>query len=205
VASVVPSPPQYVHLYTDGSSLSNSNTNPGGTGAGIYVDAKDSNGQQIEMHYRYTLEPGTNSFAELSAIELATEVLDDVAQELAQRGNNLIGVNVMVRTDSKFALNMLYNRYKPKDKFEQLVPAIQAKLLAAERRHQCKILLDKVQAHRGIAGNEAADALAADAAQAHVDGRGAVCGRIAMGTAAIAGGPAAAGPRGMVGKGTGNS
>jgi ribonuclease HI len=44
-----------VNIYTDGSSLSNNNKKLGGTGAGVYVDARDSKGKRIEMNYGYTL------------------------------------------------------------------------------------------------------------------------------------------------------
>ena len=122
-------------VYTDGACSGN----PGPAGAGVHM-----------VHPKYKLEVSefmglaTNNAAELRAIMIALEALDEDDKE---RTTHLY-------TDSAWALGVLVGGWKAKTNLEA-IKKIKALLEAFP-----KVELLKVKGHAGIPGNEEADYLA---------------------------------------------
>lgn len=123
--------------FTDGACKGN----PGPCGAGVVVRLPD--GRQLEA-YR-ALGQGTNNVGELTAVEMALDLLDQAG----------VGADVPVRlfTDSQYAEGVLAKGWKAKANVD-IITRIKPRL--ARRRIQMSWLAG----HVGIPENERADALA---------------------------------------------
>ena len=124
--------------FTDGSCKGN----PGPAGSGAFVQLPG--GRKGE--WARSLGRGTNNIAELTAIEMALELLDeaDIAPDAP----------VALFSDSSYARGVLTQGWKAKAN-QELIRQIKAKL--AERPG---VTLHWVAGHVGVAGNERADTLA---------------------------------------------
>jgi ribonuclease HI len=123
--------------YTDGACSGN----PGPAGSGIVVAFPDGTRREA---YRY-LGSATNNVAELTAIQMALEAVDDR------------GAALEIRTDSGYSIGVLQKGWKAKANPE-LIAAIKQELA---RRTATR--LQYVPGHAGVALNERADALAREA------------------------------------------
>lgn len=125
-------------VFTDGSCRGN----PGPAGSGAVVQLPDGRCGE----WARALGRATNNVAELTAIEMALELLDeaDIAPEAP----------VVVFSDSSYARGVLTQGWKAKAN-QELIRQIKARLAARPG-----VALQWVAGHVGIAGNERADALA---------------------------------------------
>jgi ribonuclease HI len=130
--------------FTDGACRGN----PGPAGAGVYVEFPD--GRRLRL--AADLGQGTNNIAELTAIILGIERLEEAGW--------LPGEPVRVLTDSSYSIGVLQSGWKAKAN-QELVRRARNKLAAHPT-----VRLEKVAGHAGIPGNEEADRLA----NAGVDG-----------------------------------
>lgn len=126
--------------YTDGACRGN----PGPAGSGVFLLLPD--GRNVEA--ARSLGHGTNNIAELTAILMALDLLDEAAWPLERA--------VRLHTDSEYAIGVLARGWKAK-KNTELVVGIRARLSA--RRG---VELVWVRGHVGVAGNERADQLAVE-------------------------------------------
>lgn len=131
--------------FTDGACRGN----PGPAGAGVYIEFPDGR----RLRAARDLGRGTNNIAELTAVLLGLELLEDAGW--------LPDNTARVLTDSTYGIGVLQTGWKAKANRE-LVRRVKAKL--AEHP---EVRLEKVAGHAGIPGNEEADRLA----NAGVDGR----------------------------------
>lgn len=124
--------------FTDGACKGN----PGVAGSGAWIQFTD--GETVERHL--ALGVATNNIAELRAIALALDVLDekDVASD----------AQVAVFTDSNYANGVLVKGWKAKANTE-LIQALRPRIQARPG-----LTIYWVAGHAGIDGNERADALA---------------------------------------------
>jgi ribonuclease HI len=127
-----------IACYTDGAC----HGNPGPAGSGVVVVLPD--GRRAEASK--ALGRSTNNVAELTAIEMALELLDQ-----AEVG---YGVAAVVFTDSSYARGVLVQGWKAKANTE-LILSIRGKL-----RARPAVRIEWVAGHAGVAGNERADVLA---------------------------------------------
>lgn len=127
-----------VVCFTDGSCLGN----PGPAGLGVVMKVSDTDEQTQSVY----LGQGTNNVAELSAIEVALEMVRD-ANIPDERP-------VEILTDSKYSHGILTLNWKAKVN-QELVKRIRQ---AIENRGNVRI--HWVAGHAGIPQNEQADALA---------------------------------------------
>lgn len=127
---------QAVHLWTDGACTGN----PGPAGAGVFYRFQD-----VEREVSEYLGQGTNNIAELTAILLGLEMVEDRA----------LPIDVM--TDSSYCVGLLTKGWKAKAN-QELVAALRAKLAEFT-----DVRLVKVKGHAGIPENERADELAREA------------------------------------------
>ncbi|MFT7520786.1 MAG: ribonuclease HI, partial [Kiritimatiellia bacterium] len=116
--------------------------NPGPAGSGAVLQLPD--GRRVEV--ARSLGRGTNNLAELTAIRIVLEVLD----QLSIPGD----ATVAVLTDSSYSHGVLCKGWKAK-KNTELILGIRAML----KQHP-GVTLYWVAGHVGTAGNERADALA---------------------------------------------
>lgn len=123
--------------YTDGACSGN----PGPAGSGMVVVFPDGSRREA---YRF-LGSATNNVAELTAIQMALEIVTDRAAALE------------IRTDSGYSIGVLQKGWKAKANPE-LIAAIKAEL--AQRTDT---RLQYVPGHAGVALNERADELAREA------------------------------------------
>ena len=124
--------------YTDGACTGN----PGPAGSGLVLRFPD--GRTVERHR--ALGKGTNNIAELTAIGMALEALDEAALDPK--------APVVVFTDSKYAIGVLAQGWKAKANVE-LIARLRAAL-----KSRASLRLEWVAGHVGVEGNERADALA---------------------------------------------
>lgn len=123
-----------VIVYTDGACTGN----PGPAGIGVVIKDGDSRRELSEY-----LGQGTNNIAELTAIERALEHL------LEQRERQVI-----VHSDSSYALGLLTKGWKPKANTELV------SRLRTLAKNFPKLRFVKVKGHAGIPENERCDELA---------------------------------------------
>ena len=138
-------------VYTDGSSLGN----PGPAGAGALVVSPSCPGPAVFHRLHCPLctlgEARSNNFAELWAIGMAISFLLDAWPARSRP-------TVYFLSDSKFITDLL-NRTSFSVEFEGLVTQVLT-LKDAYSAHHLAILFCWVPGHAGLAGNEAADAMA---------------------------------------------
>jgi len=134
-----------VVAYTDGGCRGN----PGPAGSGVRVELAD--GRVVEACR--SLGRGTNNIAELTAIGMALELLDEA--ELPA------GAKVVLLSDSAYARGVLTQGWKAKKNTELILG------LRDALKRRPGVELQWVAGHAGIDGNERADALAT----AGVEGR----------------------------------
>lgn len=127
-----------VRCFTDGACTGN----PGPAGSGLLVKFPD--GRVVERHK--ALGFSTNNVGELTAIEMALDVLDEAEVPAADA--------VVIFSDSQYARGVLTQGWKAKANVE-LIGAIRVRLKA---RPGAK--LQWVAGHVGLPENERADALA---------------------------------------------
>lgn len=126
--------------YTDGGCKGN----PGPAGSGARLELRD--GRVAE--WSRGLGIGTNNVAELTAIEMVLDLLDEAA--LPPR------FEVMLLTDSSYAHGVLCKGWKAKAN-AALIEGIRSRLAARPG-----VQIHWVAGHVGLSGNERADALAND-------------------------------------------
>jgi ribonuclease HI len=131
-------PPETVVVFTDGSCKGN----PGPAGSGAVMELPD--GRRGE--WARSLGRGTNNVAELTAIEMALDMLDraEVAPEAP----------VSIFTDSGYAHGVLCKAWKAKANVA-LITNLRARL-----KLRPGVTIRWIAGHVGVAGNERADALA---------------------------------------------
>jgi ribonuclease HI len=129
---------EMIRCFTDGACMGN----PGPAGSGCRVEFPD--GRAVEESW--ALGRGTNNIAELTAVEMALEVLD--------REKVPAATPVVIYSDSGYARGVLTQGWKAKANVE-LIAAIKARL-----RTRGGVRMEWVAGHAGIAGNERADVLA---------------------------------------------
>jgi ribonuclease HI len=135
---------QPIIAYTDGSV---GPKNPGYMGIGVVI-IKEDRTIEISEYIGY----GTNSIAELIAIERAIDVLSESgdAQDL------------LIMTDSEYCIGILSKNWRAK-KNPVLVSKIRAKIAAYKTK--ANVIFKHVPGHSGNEGNERADYLAGNAAK----------------------------------------
>ena len=125
-----------VQLWTDGACTGN----PGPAGAGVFYRFQGQERVRSEF-----LGEGTNNIAELTAIFLALEMVEDR------------GAPIDVMTDSSYCVGLLTKGWKAK-KNQELVASIRARLAEYQ-----DVRFVKVKGHAGIPENARADELAREA------------------------------------------
>jgi ribonuclease HI len=135
---VQPHPEGHIVAYTDGACSGN----PGPAGSGLLVMTLD--GKKLES-FRYLGDRSTNNVAELTAIEMALDAVEDRDADYE------------IRTDSLYAIGMLAKNHKAKAN-QELIAKIKAKLAL-----RSKTKLQYVPGHAEVEGNERADVLAREA------------------------------------------
>lgn len=131
-------PPDTVVAFTDGACKGN----PGPAGAGALVQLPDG----WKGEWAQSLGRATNNIAELTAIEMALELLDEADVPPDAR--------VVLLSDSSYARGVLTQGWKARANRE-LIVGIREKLAARPG-----VELHWIAGHVGVAGNERADALA---------------------------------------------
>ena len=124
--------------YTDGGCRGN----PGPAGSGVVLQLTD--GRKAEASR--SLGRGTNNVAELTAIQIALELLDEAEIPADAR--------VAVLTDSGYSHGVLVRGWKAKANAE-LIGGLRARL-----KERPGVEIHWVAGHVGVAGNERADVLA---------------------------------------------
>jgi len=124
--------------YTDGGCRKN----PGPAGSGVRLELADGRVAEASR----SLGRGTNNIAELTAIGMALELLDE-AEVPAD-------APVMLLSDSSYARGVLTQGWKAKKNTELILE------LRAALKKRPGVELQWVAGHAGIPGNERADALA---------------------------------------------
>lgn len=124
--------------FTDGGCKGN----PGPAGAGVRLELPDGRVAEASR----SLGRGTNNIAELTAIDMALDLLDEVDAPP--------DTPVVVFSDSSYARGVLTQGWKAK-KNTELILGLRARL-----KTRPGVKLQWVAGHSGIPGNERADALA---------------------------------------------
>ncbi|MEZ4317509.1 MAG: RNase H family protein [Myxococcota bacterium] len=132
-------------IYTDGGCRGN----PGPAGSGVYATFPDGRWAEVSR----SLGRGTNNIAELTAIDIALDLLDEASVPPE--------APVVVFSDSSYANGVLTKGWKAKANTE-LILGLRKKL-----KGRPGVDLQWVAGHVGVDGNERADRLA----NAGVDGR----------------------------------
>ena len=138
----VPGPGCGAEIWTDGACIGN----PGPAGAGVLL--RDRRGTREVSRY---LGHGTNNIGELTAIEIALDLVEDP------------GLPVLLYSDSTYALGVLGRGFKAR-KNKELIARIIRKMSRFAR-----IDLLKVPAHAGVVENERVDWLASTAVRSRKD------------------------------------
>lgn len=125
-------------IFTDGGCRGN----PGPAGSGVFARFADGRTAEVAR----ALGRGTNNIAELTAIEIALDLLDEAGLPA--------DAPVAVFSDSTYAAGVLTKGWKAKANVE-LIAGIRARL--AKRSG---VRMHWVAGHAGVSGNERADALA---------------------------------------------
>jgi len=124
--------------YTDGGCRGN----PGPAGSGVRLELADGRVAEASR----SLGRGTNNIAELTAIDIALELLDEADVP--------VDAPVVLFSDSSYARGVLTQGWKAKKNVE-LIQGLRARL-----KGRPGVDLQWVAGHSGIPGNERADALA---------------------------------------------
>jgi ribonuclease HI len=127
-----------VRCFTDGACRGN----PGPAGSGVVVLLPDGRRAEVSR----ALGHATNNVAELTAIGIALDLLDEASVPP--------GAPAVVFTDSKYADGVLTKRWKAKANTE-LIEELRQRL-----RRRPGVRIQWVAGHVGVAGNERADELA---------------------------------------------
>lgn len=131
-------------VHTDGACSNNQSAGQAVAGIGVYF------GSQNPENFSGPLLGGqTNQRAELAAILKAVGIIEQRPFEY----------NYALRTDSKYAIDVILRRCKAKENVDIISP-IQKKLRLLRTKYNVDIRLEHVSAHSGIEGNERADHLA---------------------------------------------
>lgn len=137
-ATVRAQPPGTVIAFADGSCKGN----PGPAGSGALVVLPDGRRATSCL----SLGRGTNNIAELTAVELVLDLLDEARVPPLQR--------VALLTDSSYAVGVLSKGWKAKANTE-LIGEVRERL-----SKRPGVVFFWVAGHAGVEGNEAADGLA---------------------------------------------
>ena len=127
-----------IRCFTDGACTGN----PGPSGSGCRVEFPDGRLREES----WALGRGTNNIAELTAVEMALEILDE--EEVPPTAD------VVVYSDSSYARGVLTQGWKAKANVD-LIAGIKKRL-----RARAGLRMEWIAGHVGIAGNERADVLA---------------------------------------------
>ena len=130
--------PGTVICFTDGGCKGN----PGKAGSGVYIEFPDRRTAAASL----SLGLGTNNIAELTAINVALDLLEEAAIEPE--------AEVVVFTDSKYSIGVLSMGWKAKAN-RDLILGLRERLKA-----RSGTTLTWVAGHAGVHGNERADTLA---------------------------------------------
>lgn len=142
-------PATSIIAYTDGGTAGN----PGESGSGAVINLPD--GRIVEMS-KY-LGHGTNNIAELSAIGLVLNLLDDLKIPTEQE--------IAILSDSSYTNGVLTRGWKAKANRE-LISGLKAQI-----KERPNLTIHWVAGHAGIAGNERADELATQGVRGVTDTR----------------------------------
>lgn len=135
------------NIWVDGACPGNQFRGPQPMGGGIVVTCEG-----YRREWSLPLGPGTNQLAEIL-----------VVSEALKRIKDRPAADVVVHSDSEYAIGCLTRRWKPKANLEAIAAA---KALIAE----CgRFRMVKVPGHSGIPENELADRLAVQAISANSD------------------------------------
>ena len=145
ITKVVTGPPPKGTIvgYTDGACRGN----PGPAGSGVWLLFPDE--RQVEV--AHCLGRATNNIAELKALGIALEMLDEAEVPTEHP--------VRLYTDSSYCIGVLAKGWKAK-KNQELIAEIKAQLTKRPI-----VELTWVKGHSGVAGNERADQLAVQGSQ----------------------------------------
>ena len=125
-------------FWVDGACAGNQRVGPQPMGGGVYALCDG-----IEREWAIPLGAGTNQLAEIMVVTEALRKIRDRSQ-----------AEVIVHSDSEYAIGVLTKPWKPK---ANLPAIVEAKALIAE----CgRFRMVKVPGHAGVPGNERADKLA---------------------------------------------
>lgn len=138
---------------TDGACKPN--TGEGSCGAGAVV-VLPPDYKRVLLERSLSLGQGTNNIGELSAIELALDLVDDAENDKLFPESSK-GFEIAILTDSTYARGVLSLGWKAK-KNVALVERIKARLDARHKKN--KVSIHWVKGHAGFPGNEKADKLA---------------------------------------------
>ncbi len=127
-----------IRCYTDGACTGN----PGPAGSGCRVEFPDGRVREES----WALGRATNNIAELTAVEMALEILDE--EQVPPT------VDAVVYSDSSYARGVLTQGWKAKANVE-LIAEIKKRM-----RGRPGLRMEWIAGHVGIAGNERADVLA---------------------------------------------
>ena len=131
--AINPPPPGQIEVYTDGAC----SKNPGPCGYGLLIRHGDSY-REVSQY----LGHGTNNIAELTAIKVALEQIEDPSKP------------VRLYTDSSYSIGVLTKNWKAKAN-QALIAGIRSQIAKFE-----DLRLIKVKGHAGHPLNERADTLA---------------------------------------------
>jgi len=145
--------PDTVVCFTDGACRGN----PGPAGAGACVEFPGASSVDLPITVAKHLALGyaTNNIAELTAINLALDIIDDERRKGTWKGKGPIEI----LTDSKYSRGVLTLRWQA-TKNQELIWKIKQRLERLERDQSLKIRIHWVAGHADIPGNTKADKLA---------------------------------------------
>ena len=131
--------------------------NPGPASSGCFVEILSTSVKTKKTAYedhKYLSASSTNGFAEVSAIELALDMLSKIEED----EKIVFSCDVYILTDSTYAHGIFGKEWKASANLEAVS---RTKLKMAARRKICKnVKVDWVSGHSDVVGNERADELA---------------------------------------------